>query len=44
MAYEGLGDSHIAKMVIALRTPNYNELLPTMLNGLDEANRENPHY
>jgi len=44
MAYEGLGDSHVANMVIALRTPDYNDLLATMLNALDEANRENPHY
>jgi len=44
MAYEGLGDSHLAKMAIALRTPDYNELLPTMLEALDEANRENPRY
>lgn len=44
MAYDGLGDQNLAKMVIALRTPDYAELLPKMLNKLDEANRTNPHY
>jgi len=44
MAYEGLGDPNLAKMVIALRTPDYGELLPQMLKTLDEANRTNPHY
>jgi hypothetical protein len=44
MAYEGLGDANLAKMVIALRTPDYGELLPQMLKTLDEANRANPHY
>lgn len=44
MAYEGLGDAHLAKMAIGLRTPDYEELLPKMLETLDEANRGNPHY
>jgi hypothetical protein len=44
MAYEGLGDAQLAKMSIALRTPDYDELLPTMLKTLDQANRTNPHY
>ena len=44
MAYEGLGDPNLAKMVIALRTPDYGELLPPMLKILDDANRTNPHY
>jgi len=44
LAYDGLGDSQVAKMVIALRTRDYNELLPMMLEALDEANRRNLHY
>jgi hypothetical protein len=44
MAYEGLGDTQLAKMVIALRTADYGGLLPTVLKALDEANRTNPHY
>ena len=43
-AYSGLGDSNLARMTIALRTPDYGELLPTMLDMLDEANRDKPHY
>lgn len=44
MAYEGLADQKLAKMAIALRTPDYSELLPEMLKKLDDANRNNPHY
>jgi len=44
MAYEGLNDGNLAKMSIALRTPDYGDLLPQMLKALDEANRANPHY
>ncbi len=44
MAYQGLSDGHLAKMAIALRTPDYLELLPQILKQLDEANRSNPHY
>jgi hypothetical protein len=44
MAYEGLSDPHLARMVIALRTPDYGDLLPKMLVALDESNRSNPHY
>jgi hypothetical protein len=44
MAYQGLSDRNVAKMAIALRTPDYLELLPQMLKKLDEANRANPHY
>jgi hypothetical protein len=43
-AYDGLGDGNLAKMVIALRTPDYGELIPQMLTNLDDANRANPHY
>ena len=44
LAYDGLGDGNLAKMVIALRTPDYGELLPQMLKKLDDSNRKNPHY
>jgi len=44
MAYQGLDDRNLAKVVIALRTPDYGELLPQMLKTLDDANRTNPHY
>lgn len=44
MAYADLPDPNLAKMVIGLRTPDYGELLPKMLDTLDEKNRENQHY
>ncbi|HXW56557.1 MAG TPA: hypothetical protein VEJ67_12465 [Candidatus Cybelea sp.] len=44
MAYEGLHGAHLAQMVIGLRTPDYDELLPKMLETLDEVNRPNPRY
>ena len=44
MAYQGLSASKLAKMAIALRTPDYNNLLPNMLKALDEANGDDPHY
>ena len=45
MAYDGIGDTpRLAKMGIGLRTPDYGELLPDMLQSLDEAYRGNPHY
>jgi hypothetical protein len=45
MAYNGLGGvPDVAKMSIALRTPDYGDLLPRMLAELDSANRANPHY
>ena len=44
MAYEGLRDPSLGNMVVGLRTPDYRELLPKMLNTLDEANHANPHY
>ena len=44
MAYDGLADQDVAKMAIALRAPDYGELLPRMLKTLDETNRGNPHY
>ncbi len=44
MAYDGLDERNLAKMAIALRTPDYGELLPRMLKKLDDTNRANPHY
>jgi hypothetical protein len=44
MAYDGLGERNLAKMAIALRTPDYGERLPQMVKRLDDANRANPHY
>jgi hypothetical protein len=43
-AYQGLADEGLAKMAIALRTPDYGPLLPKMLASLDEMNRADPHY
>jgi hypothetical protein len=44
LAYEGLTGDNLAKMSIALRTPDYGELLPQMLKRLDDSNRANPRY
>jgi len=44
MAYGGLGDAPVGKIVVGLRTPDYLKLLPKMLQSLDEANQGNPHY
>jgi len=44
MAFEGLNDRNLARMAIALRTPDYEALLPQMLEKLDESNGANPHY
>jgi hypothetical protein len=44
MAYEGLTDPNLAQMAIALRTPDYGDLLPEVLQGLETSERTNPHY
>lgn len=44
MAYDGLQGVDLAKMVIGLRTPDYGDLLPRMLQTLDAADGKNPHY
>src|SRR6202050_884117 len=44
MAYQGIDDRNLAKLVMGLRTPDYGELLPAMLQALDDANRTDPHY
>jgi hypothetical protein len=44
MAYQGLDAPDVAKMSIALRTPDYGPQLPEMLAALDAANLRNAHY
>jgi hypothetical protein len=44
MAYRGLGHADLARMSIALRTPDYGGLLPAMFKALDETFRGNPRY
>jgi len=44
MAYAGLDNANLARIAIALRTPDYGPLLPQMLAALDAAYRSNPRY
>ncbi|HUE44156.1 MAG TPA: hypothetical protein VMP12_11345 [Candidatus Sulfotelmatobacter sp.] len=44
MAYESIPSEHLGKMVIGLRTPDYGDQLPTMLQALDHAHGSNPRY
>jgi hypothetical protein len=44
LAYDGLNGQHLAKMVIGLRTPDYEDRLSTMLQALDDSNQSDPHY
>ena len=44
MAYDGISGQNVAKMAIALRTPDYGDKLSQMLRRLDEVNRADPHY
>lgn len=44
MAYAGVPDANLARLGIALRTPDYGELLPDMLKALDAAFHNDPHY
>jgi hypothetical protein len=44
MAYDGLNGQHLAKMIIGLRTPDYEGRLPAMLQTLDDSNQSDPHY
>jgi hypothetical protein len=43
MACDGLTGRGLAEMAIALRTPDYGELLQRGLEKLDEENGANPH-
>ena len=44
LAYDGLGDRKLAKIVLAFRTPDYGGLILQMLKKLDVANRTDPRY
>jgi hypothetical protein len=44
LAFAALEDTNLARMAIALRTPDYGDQLPQMLRKLDDANGANPHY
>jgi hypothetical protein len=49
MAYQGLdnaglGHADLARISIALRTPDYRDLLPTMFKSLDNTLGANPRY
>jgi hypothetical protein len=44
MAYQGLSQTHLAKMAIGLRTPDYEGQLPNMLKTVEQDMSSNPHY
>jgi hypothetical protein len=44
MAYQGLSQTHLAKMAIGLRTPDYESQLPNMLKTVEQDLSSNPHY
>ncbi len=44
MAYEGIHDPNLARMIIGLRSPDYGERLSKMLKTLDQTHQANPHY
>ena len=44
MAYEGLGRVNFARLAIGLRTPDYKQRIPRMLQAIDNAEHANPHY
>jgi hypothetical protein len=44
MAYQGLGNRDLAKISVALRTPDYGSLLDAMFKTLDQTLGGNPHY
>lgn len=44
MAYQGLVDSHLARLSIGLRMPDYGTSLPGMLKTLDNTLNGAPHY
>ena len=43
-AYDGLHETHLATLVIGLRTPDYGPLMPAMLATLDQAYHTQEHY
>lgn len=44
LAFEGLDDANLARIAIALRTPDYGDSLPQVLKKLNESNIGNSHY
>jgi hypothetical protein len=44
MAYDGVTEEHVARMSVALNTPDYEQLLPLMVKTLDDAHHRNKHY
>ena len=44
MAYNGLEDRNVARIAVGLRTPDYGDRLPAMLQVLDDENRDDSHY
>ena len=44
MAYQGLSATHLARMAIGLRTPDYQSQLPNMLKAVQQDLSSNPHY
>jgi uncharacterized cupredoxin-like copper-binding protein len=44
MAYQGLSETHLARMAIGLRTPDYQSQLPNMLRTVQQDFSSNPHY
>ena len=43
-AYDGITGSNLAGLAIGLRTPDYEQRMPQMLQAVDSALRNNPHY
>lgn len=43
-AYDGITGSDLAQLAIGLRTPDYKQRMPQMLQAIDSALRNNPHY
>ena len=44
MAYADIDDGSLARLAIGLRTPDYGEALPHMLDAVEAANAANPHF
>jgi hypothetical protein len=44
MAYQGLSGANLAKLAIGLRTPDYEQQLPSMLKVVQDTLGGNPHY
>jgi hypothetical protein len=44
MAYADIDGASLARLAIGLRTPDYGDALPHMLDALEAANAANPHF